>query len=62
MYSQQEKRLEISCPQPVDLNVEAEKRTPSWALNVINVVLEKQKGVVKMIGIAPPGDLERKIQ
>ena len=65
MLQSHHKRLEISTPLAPHTNVEAEDElafTPTWAWLMIKVELLKEKTTVEMEGLAPPGDLERRIQ
>ena len=42
--------------------MQPEQLTPAWAWRVVKKQLLAMDQVVEMEGVAPPGDLERKIQ
>ena len=69
MFDQKWKRLEISCPSVVDIedtianeggdtNVE---KSSAWGWAVIKRTM-LTNGATEMLGLAPQGDLERRIQ
>ena len=66
MSNAQEKRLEISVPMEMHINVEEEdhqKLIPTWAWLVVKrEMLKESSSHHQMEGAAPPGDMERKIQ
>ena len=73
MFLSANKRLEVSCPGELhtmalfpNLLTEAPKQveslTPTWAYLVIRAEFRKSSDCKSLEGIAPPGDLERKIQ
>ena len=65
MYQNHHKRLEISAPLAPHTSPEVIDElafTPSWAWLQIKAEMMKEKHTIEMEGLAPPGDLERRIQ
>ena len=66
MYDSTVKRIEVGCPTLSTKTLETEdiaQMDPAWAWLVIKRhVVMQEKGYKDMLGLAPQGDLERKIQ
>ena len=65
MFHNTEKRLEISAPFENQTNkdeAQEDQLTPTWAWMQIREVILKNPKAYQMEGVAPPGDLERKVQ
>jgi len=65
MFHATDKRLEISVPQEPFTSLEQPDDnllTPTWVWLLIKREMMKEKDHVQMEGVAPPGDMERKIQ
>ena len=66
MYDSTVKRIEVGCPNLSMKNLETEDldhMDPAWAWLVIKRhIVMQEKGYKEMLGLAPQGDLERKIQ
>ena len=68
MYKSENKRLEISCPLeqnliPGETPATVDGLTPTWAwVHVKHVLSKDSKGFMPLEGIAPAGDMERRVQ
>jgi len=66
MFNAQDKRLEMSVPLEMHTDIDEEDHTaltPTWAWLIIKrEMLKESSSHIQMEGVAPPGDMERKIQ
>lgn len=63
MYQQDVKRLEVACPMSMVCNLQdSDHITPAWMWLKAKSLLLKDSTVRELAGMAPKGDLERKLQ